>query len=158
MKRTLAERVQGKYEATEDGCWEWTASRNEARRGYGQLNVDGRPVMAHRVMYELFVGPIPPGLCVCHHCDNPPCVRPDHLFLGTHGDNAKDRDMKGRTVIVPAWEAMMEQASSRERCRRGHPYRDHGYVSASGRRTCRACRQIRLRAFRERHASRSSLS
>lgn len=52
--------------------------------------------MAHRVAWELSFGPVPAGLFVCHHCDNPRCVRPDHLFVGTHDANMRDRDRKGR--------------------------------------------------------------
>lgn len=55
---------------------------------------------AHRVSWELAYGPIPPGLFVCHHCDNPPCVRPDHLFVGTPRDNTLDRDRKGRHRVL----------------------------------------------------------
>ena len=78
-----------------EGCWEyrdWAVNHN----GYGRLWVGGRTVAAHRFAWELAYGPIPHGMQVCHRCDNPPCVRPDHLFLGTARDNARDRDAKGR--------------------------------------------------------------
>jgi hypothetical protein len=76
-----------------DGCWEWRAGRDQ--KGYGVTNVDGKGRKAHRVSWELTNGPIPDGMQVCHHCDNPPCVRPDHLFLGTNQDNVDDAYRKG---------------------------------------------------------------
>ena len=77
-----------------DGCWEWRGTRR--RDGYGQLMVNGKLIRAHRLAYELSVGPIPPGLSVCHRCDNPPCVRPDHLWLGSRAENLADMTAKGR--------------------------------------------------------------
>lgn len=77
-----------------DGCWVWTGSL--ANWGYGQIKVDGRPERTHRLSWTIHFGPIPDGLDVLHTCDNPPCVRPDHLFLGTDGDNAQDMASKGR--------------------------------------------------------------
>lgn len=75
-------------------CWVWTGrARN---RGYGVVSVDGRGRLAHRVAWELERGPIPEGLNVLHRCDNPPCVRPDHLFLGTQADNMADMTEKKR--------------------------------------------------------------
>ena len=76
----------------ETGCRPWMGTRN--RNGYGLLNLT---LCTHRLAWELANGPIPRGLLVLHHCDNPPCCNPDHLFLGTHADNAADRTRKGRT-------------------------------------------------------------
>lgn len=72
-------------------CWPWGCGP-----GYGQVQVGPTRESTHRISWEIHVGPIPPGLCVCHKCDNPPCVNPAHLFLGTHLDNARDREAKGR--------------------------------------------------------------
>lgn len=77
-----------------DGCWRWAKARRAD--GYGALRVKGKTIRAHRMAYVLAYGTIPDGLEVCHKCDNPACVRPDHLFLGTHSDNQKDMSEKGR--------------------------------------------------------------
>jgi hypothetical protein len=77
-------------------CWEWTgACRN---RGYGAIKIAGRHEQAHRVAYLLYVGEIPAGMFVLHRCDNRKCVKPAHLFLGTHADNMRDMHQKGRNV------------------------------------------------------------
>ncbi len=77
-----------------DGCWLWTGGIFPT--GYGWFNVSGKMLRAHRFSWELHFGPIPDGKIVCHHCDNPACVRPDHLFLGTAQDNKDDCVAKGR--------------------------------------------------------------
>lgn len=77
-----------------DGCWVWQAATFQ---GYGVFGrADGQSVRAHRMSWEMHNGPIPDGLNVLHHCDNPPCVRPDHLFLGTTADNQQDMRSKHR--------------------------------------------------------------
>ena len=83
------------------GCWLWTGPSNS--KGYGKTTHGfmpsgaGRIVLAHRMAWILRFGSIPDGLCVLHRCDNPPCVNPSHLFLGTSDDNNKDRSIKGRS-------------------------------------------------------------
>ena len=98
-KRRFWEKVD--VPADEFGCWEWTASRN--KDGYGHFGLNGKIQTAHRVAWQFANGPIPKGegahgTCVLHKCDNPACVRPDHLFLGSNADNVRDRDEKGRRV------------------------------------------------------------
>lgn len=88
------ERFEKKIIKDDAGCWWWTAGKDH--KGYGRFGIDGKTQLAHRVSYRLYVGEIPDGLYVCHHCDNPSCVRPDHLFLGTATDNMQDCKSKGR--------------------------------------------------------------
>lgn len=76
------------------GCWLWSAARN--RDGYGVLKANGQSVYAHRFSWAEKHGEIPEGICVLHRCDTPACANPDHLFLGTRGDNARDKSRKGR--------------------------------------------------------------
>jgi len=83
----------------ECGCWLWTG--NVAKVGYGQLISNRKKRYAHRSSYEVFKGPIPKGMMVCHKCDTRSCVNPDHLFLGTPQDNMTDMIKKGRSKNGP---------------------------------------------------------
>lgn len=100
-KGALLARRLAKHTKHGRGCWEWQGATNSM--GYGRLsNGDGKPktLLAHRVAWQCVRGRIPKGMCVCHRCDNPLCVRPSHLFLGTRGDNMRDMYAKGRKKPV----------------------------------------------------------
>lgn len=99
--KPIADRFWPKVDksAGPDACWTWTASR--AKNGYGKFGIgghDGGWIGAHCAAWLITRGEIPCGSCVCHSCDNPICVNPSHLWIGTHKDNARDKSMKGRAV------------------------------------------------------------
>jgi hypothetical protein len=93
---SMEQRFNKKYIINEHtDCWEWTAAKNNI--GYGMFRFSKELMRtAHRVSYEINKGPIPHGMVVCHTCDNPKCVNPDHLWVGTHKDNSRDMTSKGR--------------------------------------------------------------
>lgn len=98
MRGTLQQRFEAKFNRLgADECWPWLAGKT--LDGYGNFDVLGKSVGAHRVAYELYVGEIPSGMQVLHSCDNPSCVNPDHFWLGTHADNMADKGRKGRVSV-----------------------------------------------------------
>ena len=122
------------------GCWEWTGAKSRA--GYGQFGYLGNWYRAHRVAYLVWRGPLKRGLYVCHRCDNPGCVRPSHLFLGTNSDNIRDSLTKGR-----------HYHATRTHCPRGHAYTGDNLIvtmQSGGQykhRQCRACHRIKNRRW-----------
>ncbi len=99
--RSLRDRFEDKYmPEPNSGCWLWMGAKSPS--GYGKIclgsRVEDGTARAHRVSWELYKGPIPNGALICHHCDVPLCVNPDHLFCGTPKDNTQDMIRKGRRV------------------------------------------------------------
>ena len=111
-------------------CIEWTGARNS--KGYGHRMVAGRTVYVHRLEWEKHFGPIPDGMNVCHHCDNPACYRIEHLFLGSQADNMNDMHRKKRHP---------GNGNARKTvCKWGHPLSGPNlYLRPSGGRLCRQC-------------------
>ena len=117
-------------------CMEWLGYISPEPRGYGQLSIGNRPVPAHRVAYEVWVGPIPDGLSIDHLCRNRRCVRPDHLEAVPIEENV-------RRGSVGKWEAG---------CPQGHPRTPENTYEHGGRRYCAECQRQRSKQYRERKA------
>lgn len=92
-RMTVEERFMSKVQKTEQ-CWLWIGKK--AKGGYGSFSANGKSYIAHRFYYSLINGHIPDDIKACHKCDNPPCVNPDHIFLGTQSENLQDAVQKGR--------------------------------------------------------------
>jgi len=115
-------------------------------KGYGAFGFDGKVQKAHRVAYMLTHGPIPDGGHILHSCDNPSCVNPDHLRVGTHTENMRDKLARGR-----------DHGLNKTSCVNGHPFdAENTYITPKGRRGCRTCRAKAKRDYRDRIAQRKA--
>lgn len=102
QKKSLREKFEERFYVT-PGCWIWTHGTDS--HGYGKITYKSVTAKAHRVSYSLYISDIPAGLHILHKCDNPICVNPDHLFMGTHADNMRDKTKKGRAIGAHAGES-----------------------------------------------------
>lgn len=96
LKGTPEQRFWPRVKKTKS-CWIWIGAKFPS--GYGEISVNNRSIRAHRFSYQIHYGPIPDGKIICHRCDNPACVNPDHLFLGTNKDNTQDMIRKKRGLV-----------------------------------------------------------
>lgn len=126
--------------ASEDECWEWSGARNG--KGYGQFGLNGKSTSTHRISYTIHHGEIPDGMIICHLCNNPPCVNPRHLYLGTAHDNMRQAVNEGR--LAP---------QRKTHCKNGHEFTPEntiirnqgnkkGRTSGSTYRCCKECKRI----------------
>lgn len=142
IRPSLAERLAAGLVRMPNGCLEWTGSIR-ATDGYGEISGrHGKTLRTHRVAWELAHGPIPEGLHVLHHCDNPPCCDAEKcLFLGTDADNSADKMAKGRN--------RGNGNENKTHCPHGHEYAGANlYVATAGNRMCRTCMVARTRSYR----------
>jgi len=130
----LLERFESKINKT-DSCWLWTGSL--FKQGYARLSFNGKRLKGHRVSYELYKGPIPEGLMICHtHAGNKHCVKPEHLYAGTAKDNMQDCLRHGTHGM-----------KNRTHCPKGHEYNNiNCRINKAGGRTCRVCDRQRKKS------------
>lgn len=92
--------LEAKVTRTGTGCWEWRVTKPASTTGYATMSISGKSYNLHRVSFEIYSGrELQPGECVLHRCDNRLCINPDHLFVGSKGDNNRDRMVKGRSAV-----------------------------------------------------------
>lgn len=142
VKETLAVRTE-----VIDGCHVWAGSQD--KQGYGWIGIQGRTRKAHRIAYELAhglpIGSLRSDQFVCHSCDNPPCINPDHLWLGDARANTDDMMAKGRSYNGDPW------GWGSGNCHRGHDISQSSnvYIAPRGNRECRECRRMARRRYQQ---------
>ena len=139
-KRSLEERFWDKIDKSDntEKCWPWIGHKN--RKGYGVFLRDGSARIATRTLMELITGsPVPKHIQVCHHCDNPSCCNPKHLFLGTAGENLADSIAKGRFKAREYW--LRRKPIVLSHCRNGHEFTPDNIGVDKYSRYCIICRK-----------------
>ncbi len=134
----LLDRIRDNVAFSAAGCWEWKKTRNG--QGYGQLGIRiGNKTVSksvHRLVAGIVYGEIPKGMLVCHHCDVRHCCNPEHLYIGTVLDNARDAKERGRSVNI-----LTARNASKTHCAQGHPFSNENVQrNKAGHRMCRTCR------------------
>ena len=124
-------------------CWLWLSSKHPSGVGYVQFR--GKPSYAPIVAWIESHGPIPEGMEICHHCDTPACVRPEHIFAATHAENMKDMQRKGRS------------RRKETHCHRGHEFARDGFYWIGTQRRCRPCQRTAMAAYRTRRRNTEAL-
>lgn len=129
------------------GCWEWQ-SGPKTKGKHGRFRFNGKYDGAHRVAYLLTHGQITPGMYICHTCDNPSCVNPEHLYEGTNQDNQIDAVERGQHWYI-------NPHIQKTHCSRGHEYSEENtyYKPKNGHRDCKTCLNMRHKLWKERHHS-----
>jgi len=139
--KNIKEHIENQIEINDFNCWLWTGHTD--KDGYGNITIKRKSKRTHRVYWEIINGPIPKGMWVLHTCDVPSCINLNHLFLGTHTDNMRDKVKKGRDFN-----------KSKTHCIRDHEFnekntRHHTRPNGESHRTCRPCDALRSKSYRK---------